>query len=178
VRERFKVDRIDRDAFDATVMCARLTVDTERACAPVLSLVQALERAQRRDDLTKQITDAENKQQEGAPAAAGNQESTTTIASADPLVEVVPKIMRRITRGKIEPSADDVVMLRIFWFTVPTVLAGVFLMLAIALWAPPRTKSRSPLRRLLLRALRVVEDPQGNRYRTTNHIGESPCRSS
>jgi hypothetical protein len=102
--------------------------------------------AQRRDELDRKISEAENKQgnapakPEGAPAAEGNQESATPITSADPLAEQVPRIVKWVTRGTITPSSDDVVMLRILWLTVPPVLAGVFLMLATALWAPPRTK--------------------------------------
>src|SRR5258706_9529532 len=135
VRNRKKVDRIDRDAFEATVGCTLLTADITKACDAVLSLVQAMAQAKRRDDVTKKIDDAEKPQrapaaenkQEGTPAAEGNQESTT-ITSADPQAEMVPKLVKWITRGWIEPSSDDAVMLRILGLTVPPVLPGLFLM--------------------------------------------------
>jgi hypothetical protein len=141
VGNRRKVDLIDRDAFEATVGCTSLTADVTKACAPLLPTLKALVAAQRRDDLTKQISEAE-KPQEGAPAADGNQESTTsttTITSADPGAEMVPRIVAWVTRGWITPTSDDAVMLRILGYTVPPLLAGLFLMIAVALLAPTRT---------------------------------------
>jgi len=135
VQDRKKVDRIDRDAFEATFGCRRLTPDTTKACDPVLPILKALETAKRR--LTKDIKDAE-KPQDGVPAAEGNQESTTTITSADPQSEIVPRIVFWISRGWIKPSSDDVVLLRLLGLTVPPALAGLFLMFATALLAPPR----------------------------------------
>jgi hypothetical protein len=137
VQDRKKVDRVDRDAFAVTFGCRRLTPDTTKACDPVLPILKALETARRRDELTMKISDAE-KPQKGAPTAEGNQESTTTISSADPQSEMVPRIVKWVTRGWITPTADDVVMLRILGYTVPPALAGLFLMFATALLAPPR----------------------------------------
>jgi hypothetical protein len=136
VQDRKKVDRIDRDAFEATFGCRRLTPDTTKACDPVLPILKALETAKRRDELIGQINEAEKPQK--APAAEGNQEGTTTISSADPQSEMVPRIVKWVTRGWITPTADDVVMLRILGYTVPPALAGLFLMFATALLAPPR----------------------------------------
>ena len=141
--DRRKVDRIDRDAFEVTLGCTRLTADTMKACAPVLPTLQALVVARHRDDLTKQISDAE-KPQKGASTtdgnqksttttAEGNQESTTTIASADPQTETIPKLVTWITRGWIEPTPDDIALVRVPGFTVPPALAGSFLMFATAL---------------------------------------------
>jgi hypothetical protein len=144
VQDRKKVDRIDRDAFEATLGCRRLTPDTMKACDPVLPILKALETARRRDDLTKKISDAEGNQgaegnQKSATITAeGNQESTTTITSADPQSEMVPRIVAWISRGWIKPSSDDVVLLRLLGLTVPPALAGLFLMFATALLAPPR----------------------------------------
>jgi len=70
--------------------------------------------------------------------AEGNQESTTTITSTDPQAEMVPLIVAWISRGWIKPSSDDVVLLRLLGLTVPPALAGLFLMFATALLAPPR----------------------------------------
>ena len=42
VGNRKKVDRIDRDAFEATLGCTLLTTDITKACDPVLPLVRAL----------------------------------------------------------------------------------------------------------------------------------------
>jgi hypothetical protein len=139
VIDRKKVDRIDRDAFEATVGCRRLTPDTTKACDPVLPMLKALAAAQRRDKLDQDIRAAENKQ-DGAPTAEGNQESPTTITtSADPQSEMVPKLVVRVTRGWIDPTPDDIAIVRILGFTVPPLLAGLFLMFATALLAPPRT---------------------------------------
>jgi hypothetical protein len=144
VQDRKKVDRIDRDAFEATLGCRRLTPDTMKACDPVLPILKALETARRRDDLTKKISDAEGNQgaegnQKSATITAeGNQESTTTITSTDPQAEMVPVIVAWISRGWIKPSSDDVVLLRLLGLTVPPALAGLFLMFATALLAPPR----------------------------------------
>jgi hypothetical protein len=138
VHDRRKVDRIDRDAFDATVGCTRLTADiTNKACDAVLPLVKALAAAQRRDELTRKIDKAEAK---NSPAE-GNQESTTSITSADPQAEMVPRIVKWVTLGKIEPTPDDIVLLRILGYTVPPLLAGLFLMIAVALLVPARTTS-------------------------------------
>src|SRR5258707_8266001 len=49
---RRKVDRIDRDAFEVTSGCTRVTADTMKACAPVLPTLQAWVVARHRDDLT------------------------------------------------------------------------------------------------------------------------------
>ena len=57
-RERPKVDRVDRDAWDVTRGCTRLTADTMKACAPILPLRQALETARRRDRLDEDIRKA------------------------------------------------------------------------------------------------------------------------
>ena len=134
-----KVDRIDRDAFEATVGCRRLTPDTTKACDPVLPMLKALAAAQRRDKLDQDIRAAENKQ-DGAPATEGNHDSPTTITtSADPQSEMVPKLVVRVTRGWIDPTPDDIAIVRILGFTVPPLLAGLFLMFATALLAPPRT---------------------------------------
>jgi hypothetical protein len=151
VQDRKKVDLRDRDAFEATLGCRRLTPDTMKACDPVLPILKALETARRRDDLTKKISDAE-KPQNGAPTAdgnqkstttttEGNQESTTTITSADPQTETIPKLVTWITRGWIEPTPDDIALVRVLGFTVPPALAGLFLMIATALLAAPRTAS-------------------------------------
>jgi hypothetical protein len=138
-RNRFKVDRIDRDAFAVTVGCTRLTADVTKACNAVASTLQALAAAQRRDGLTKKIGDAE-KPQEGKPQEG---EDAPTITSVDPQAEMVPKLVAWITRGKIEPTPDDIALVRILGLTVPPLLAGLFLMFATALLAPPRTASQS-----------------------------------
>jgi hypothetical protein len=156
VIDRKKVDRIDRDAFEATVGCRRLTPDTTKACDPVLPILKALAAANRRDELTRKIDKAEAK---NSPAegnqnstadgqkspAEGNQESTTTITtSADPQTETIPKLVTWITRGWIEPTPDDIALVRALGFTVPPALAGLFLMFATALLVPARTYALAP----------------------------------
>jgi len=153
VIDRRKVDRIDRDAFEATVGCRRLTADTLKACGPILPTLQALETAKRRDDLTEKISDAEKPQnkQGDAPAADNKQEGASAatsvdpppITSADPQAETVPRIVKWVTRGWIAPTPDDVVLVRLLGLTVPPALAGLFLMFATALLAPARTASQS-----------------------------------
>ena len=140
VGNRKKVDRIDRDAFEATLGCTLLTTDITKACDPVLPLVRALAAARRRDDLTKKISDAEKPKESITTTAEGNQQSTTTMTSVDPQAEMVPKLVTWITRGKIMPTPDDIAMVRILWSMVPG-LAGVVLMLVMGLLAPPRTAS-------------------------------------
>jgi len=139
VRERFKVDRIDRDAFDASVGCTRLTADVTKACNPVLPLVQALAAAQDRDKLDQDIKDAE-KLQKGAPEP---QDGAPIIGSVDPGAESFSKILGWISRGLIAPSPDDVAVLRLLGLTIVPSLAGLVLMFAQLLAAPRTT---SPLR--------------------------------
>jgi hypothetical protein len=127
-RDRPKVDRIDRDAFEVTVGCTRLTADTMKACGPALPTLQALAQAKRRDKLNGDIRAAENKQ-DGAPAAT----------SIDPAVEMVPKVAAWITRGGITPTPDDIAMVRILGLAVPPALGGLFMMFATALLAAPRS---------------------------------------
>jgi hypothetical protein len=126
-RDRPKVDRIDRDAFEVTVGCARLTADTMKACGPVLPILQALETAKRRDKLDR----AAESKQDGAPAA--------TSADADPQATQVSKLLAWITRGKIAPNPDDIALVRLVWSMVPS-LAGLVLMFATGLLAAPGTK--------------------------------------
>ncbi len=134
VGNRKKVDRIDRDAFEATLGCTLLTTDITKACDPVLPLVRALAAARRRDDLTKKISDAEKPKESITTTAEGNQQSTTTMTSVDPQAEMVPKLVTWITRGKIMPTPDDIAMVCILWSIVPG-LAGVVLMLVMGLLA-------------------------------------------
>jgi hypothetical protein len=138
VGNRRKVDLLDRDSFDATVGCTRLTNDSSnKACAPLLPLLKALETAMTRDDLTIKINNAE-KPQNGA--AEGNQESTTTITSVDPQAETVPKLVAWISFGLITPKPEDIPLVRLLGPTVVPSLAGLILMFATTLWAPARTK--------------------------------------
>jgi hypothetical protein len=132
VRDRPKVDRIDRDAFEVTFGCKRLTADTMKACGPILPTLQALETAKRRDELTRKISTAANNQ-EGAPA----------VTSADPQVEQVPKLVALITRGWVAPTPDDIALVRILGPTMVPSLAGLLLMFGSTLWAP-RTAPQSP----------------------------------
>ena len=139
VRERFKVDRIDRDAFDASVGCTRLTADVTKACNAIAPTLQALAAAQDRDKLDQNIKDAE-KPQEGAPEPL---DGAPIIWSVDPGAESFSKIMGWISRGWITPSPDDVAVLRLLGLTIVPSLAGLVLMFA-QLLAAPRT---TPLRR-------------------------------
>ena len=59
--------------------------------------------------------------------------------SADPQTETIPKLVTWITRGWIEPTPDDIALVRVLGFTVPPALAGLFLMFATALLVPART---------------------------------------
>ena len=124
--------QLDRDAFEATVGCTRLTADiTNKACGPVLPLVQALVAAQRRDELTRQINTAEGQnntaenKQDGAPAAT----------SIDPQAETIPKLVAFVSFGRIKPNSDDIAMVRTIGFVATPSLAGVILMIASVLWA-------------------------------------------
>src|SRR5260370_9142397 len=59
VIDRKKVDRIARDAFEATVGCRRLTPATTKACDPVLRILKPWAPATRREDLTRKTTSAD-----------------------------------------------------------------------------------------------------------------------
>jgi hypothetical protein len=121
VFDRRKVDRIDRDAFEASLSCTRLTADVTKACAPILPTVQALATAMRRDELTKKISDAE-KPQNGAP--------TATSADSDPQATQVSKLLALITGGRIKASPDDIALVRLLGLTIVPSLAGLVRMIA------------------------------------------------
>jgi hypothetical protein len=131
-RERPKVDRIDRDAWDVTRGCTRLTADAMKACAPILPLRQALETAKRKDRLDEDISKAE-------ALSAG----ATPVASADPQAEVVSAIVGWLSRGTITPSPADIAHLRIIGLIATPSMAGVILVLAMAL-ITTRPISQSP----------------------------------
>lgn len=130
-RERPKVDRVDRDAWDVTRGCTRLTADTMKACAPILPLRQAFERARRKDKLDEDIRKAEASSAEAMP-----------ITSADPQAETVSAIVGWLSRGTITPSSADIARLRIIGLVATPSMAGVILMLATAL-ITTRPKSQS-----------------------------------
>ena len=121
-RERRKVDRVDRDAWDVTRGCTRLTADTMKACAPILPLRQALETARRRDRLDEDIRKAE-------ASSAG----ATPVTSTDPQAETVSAIVGWLSRDTITPSPADIARLRIIGLVATPSMAGVILMLAMAL---------------------------------------------
>ena len=95
VRDRRKVDKLDRDAFEATLGCRRLTPDTMKACDPVLPTLQALEKAKRRDELDGKISEAESKQDGGSKL----QDGARIIGSIDPGAESFSKIIGWISFG-------------------------------------------------------------------------------
>jgi len=136
LRERRKVDRIDRDAFNATFNCTRLTVDTEKACGPVLPLVQALTKARDRDELTRKINTAEEKQ-EGKTQGEG--QGAPIIGSVDPQAESLSKLVAWVTRGLITPTPDDIALVRILGLTIVPSLSGLAFLFAFALSAPRTT---------------------------------------
>src|SRR5882762_8975981 len=121
-RERPKVDRVDRDAWDVTRGCTRLTADTMKACAPILPLRQAFETARRRDRLDEDIRKAE-------ASSAG----ATPVTSTDPQAETVSAIVGWLSRDTITPSPTDIARLRIIGLVATPSMAGVILMLAMAL---------------------------------------------
>jgi len=126
VRDRRKVDKLDRDAFEVTLGCRRLTPDTMKACDPVLPTLQALEKAKRRDELDGKISEAESKQDGGSTPHDG----APIIGSIDPGAESFSKIMAWISWGWITPSPDDVAVLRLLGLTIVPSLAGLVLMFA------------------------------------------------
>jgi hypothetical protein len=121
-RERPKVDRVDRDAWDVTRGCTRLTADTMKACAPILPLRQALETARRRDRLDEDIRKAE-----------ASSAWATPVTSTDPQAETVSAIVGWLSRDTITPSPADIARLRIIGLVATPSMAGVILMLAMAL---------------------------------------------
>jgi len=131
-RERPKVDRVDRDAWEMTRGCIRLTADTMKACAPILPLRQALETGRRKEKLDGDIRKAEALSAEAMP-----------ITSADPQADTVSAIVGWLSRGSITPSPADIARLRIIGLVVTPTMAGVILMLAMAL-VTTRPTSQSP----------------------------------
>ncbi|HMA70225.1 MAG TPA: hypothetical protein VKP67_01845 [Xanthobacteraceae bacterium] len=103
-----------------------------KACAPILPLRQALQTAKRRDKLDEDIRKAEASSAEATP-----------ITSADPQAEAVSAIVGSLSRGTITPSPADIARLRIIGLVATPSMAGVILMLAMALLTThPRSQSR------------------------------------
>ena len=121
-RERPKVDRADRDAWDVTRGCTRLTAETVKACAPILPLRQALETAKRKDRLDEAIRKAEASSAEATP-----------VTSVDPQAETVSAIVGWLSHGTVTSSPAEIARLRIIGLVATPSMAGVILMLAIAL---------------------------------------------
>lgn len=93
-----------------------------RACAPILPLRQALESAKRKERLDEDLRKAEASSAEAMP-----------ITSTDPQAETVSAIVGWLSRGTITPSAADIARLRIIGLIATPSMAGVILMLAMAL---------------------------------------------
>jgi hypothetical protein len=130
--------RFPCDAFAVTVGCTVLTADVTKACNAVLPLVQALTKARDRDELTRKIKTAEEKQE--GKTQEGN--GAPIIGSVDPGAESFSKILGWISRGLITPTPDDIAVLRLLGLTIVPSLAGLVLMFAFAL-AAPRTAPQS-----------------------------------
>jgi hypothetical protein len=130
-RDRPKVDRIDRDAWNDTKGCTRLTTDGVRACAPILPTLQALSVAQHRDAVDEQLRVAE-----------ASLASASTVVAVDPQAETVAEIVAWITAGLMKPSPADIARLRVLGLVAIPSLAGLVLSLAFAL-AAPRAVSNS-----------------------------------
>jgi hypothetical protein len=137
-RDRPKVDRTDRDAWHDTKGCTvNVTSDSAmKACKPVMPTLQALAQAKRRDDLDRKIKEAE-KPPEGKDAQEGK-DAPIVASVVDPAAESLSKLLALVTFGLITPTPEDVAVVRIFWAMVPG-LAGLVLMFATGLLAPPRT---------------------------------------
>ena len=130
-RDRPKVDRIDRDAWNDTKGCTRLTTDGVRACAPILPTLQALSVAQHRDAVDAQLRVAE-----------ASLASASTVVAVDPQAQTVAEIVAWITVGLMKPSPADIARLRVLGLVAMPSLAGLVLSLAFAL-AAPRAVSNS-----------------------------------
>jgi hypothetical protein len=108
----------------ATCGCHDVTLPSSgKACAAVLALRQALQTAQRREDLDAELREAE-KETSRLPA--------TSIS--DPQAEIAAHLLKWITMGLIDISADDIRIARIGGMTIMPQVAGLVLMLAAALW--------------------------------------------
>jgi hypothetical protein len=130
-RDRPKVDRIDRDAWNDTKGCTRLTTDGVRACAPILPTLQALSVAQHRDVVDAQLR-----------AAEASLASASTVVAVDPQAEILAEIVAWITAGLMKPSSADIARLRVLGLVAMPSLAGLVLSLAFAV-AAPRAVSNS-----------------------------------
>jgi hypothetical protein len=110
--------------WKATSGCHDVTLPKSgQACAEVLKLRQALGAAQRRDVLELELKETEA-QFRNLPA----------LATADPQAETTAKLVAWLTRGVVTSSPKDVHLVRIMGIMLLPQLAGLVLMLGIALW--------------------------------------------
>jgi hypothetical protein len=108
----------------ATSGCHDVTLPSSGdACATVLALRQALQTARGREDLDAELREAE-KEISRLPA----------ISISDPQAEIAANLLKWVTVGLIDISADDIRIARIGGMTVMPQVAGLVLMLAAALW--------------------------------------------
>jgi hypothetical protein len=106
------------------------TSRSAQVCAEVLNLRQALGIAQRRDLLDVQLRDTQNKLAR-LPA----------IVAADPQADATANLFAWATAGAVNPAPVDVHMARIAGMTLMPQLAGLVLLLAVAIGQPAGTRS-------------------------------------
>jgi hypothetical protein len=107
------------------------SAESRRACTAVLALRQAKATAQRRDTLDAEARDIESKLA-WLPA----------VGAADP-TSFAAELVVWVTAGAVAPSARDIYRTRILGLVVAPSLAGIVLMLALAVSARQRSTNHS-----------------------------------
>ena len=118
--------RVPADTWRDTRRCTDVTLRGEsgQACEGVLRLRQALETARRRDTLDLELAEAERRLA-ALPA----------VVVADPQTETAARLITWAGAGVVRITADDVAMVRVFGMVLLPQMAGLVLMVAMAVGA-------------------------------------------
>ncbi len=119
--------RVPADTWKDTKHCADVTLpDSARACDALLRLRQALATAQRRDLLDAELAEAEGKLSTLPPITVGDPQATTA-----------SRLLVWASAGLLKVSADDIAMARVAGMVLLPQLAGIVLMVALAIRGAP-----------------------------------------
>jgi len=114
--------RVPPDTWRDTKRCTDVTLpESGQACAPILRLREALGQARRRDALDLELAEAERRLA-----------TLPAVMVADPQTATASRLIAWASAGMLKVTADDVAMARIAGITLLPQLAGLVMMLAIA----------------------------------------------
>jgi hypothetical protein len=115
---------VDRNVWKATRSCHDVTIpDSAAACTAVMTTRQAMAVAARRDAVEAELRAAQEKLA-ALPAVQ---------ATADPQAEMAAKIIDLISIGRVAPEPQHIARLRTAGLAVMPTLAGIVMMLGMAL---------------------------------------------